>query len=189
MACLVGRDASGDGRAVGARLCVTRAWRYSHSMIMKPPRPGEISIPMPAGSDAGLQFVGRIRTPWKTLQECPKTRDGRAAVEARIEVAEPYAQGLLDLELLSHLIVLYWLDESPRDLIVQVPSHIGYPRGVFALRSPARPNPIGLAVVELMRIEGNAVIVRGLDCRDRTPLLDIKPYFASTDAVPEARRP
>ena len=51
------------------------------------------------------------------------------------------------------------------------------------------PNPIGLAVVELMRIEGKAVIVRGLDCRDRTPLLDIKPYFASTDAVPEARRP
>ena len=153
MACLVGRDASGDGRAVGARLCVTRAWRYSHSMIMKPPRPGEISIPMPAGSDAGLQFVGRIRTPWKTLQECPKTRDGRAAVEARVEVAEPSRAGTAgyraavapDRALLARAHIA-------RDLIVQVPSHIGYPRGVFALRSPAPPNPIGLAVVELMSI-------------------------------------
>lgn len=156
---------------------------------MKPPRTGEVTIPLPTGHDAGLHFVGRVRSPWKTLAECPKTRDGRQDSEARLEVDEPFAKGLLDLELLSHLIVLYWLDESPRDLIVQVPSHLGYPRGVFALRSPARPNPIGLAVVELVRVEGNIVVVRGMDARDGTPLLDIKPYFSSTDSVPDARRP
>jgi tRNA-Thr(GGU) m(6)t(6)A37 methyltransferase TsaA len=158
-------------------------------MIMKPPRPGEVAIAIPETGDAAVHFLGRIHTPWKTLAECPKTRDGRAAAESVIEVDEPYAQGLKDVALFSHLIVLYWLDEAPRGLIVQVPSHVGAPRGVFALRSPARPNPIGHAVVEIVRVEGNRIVVRGLDARDRTPLIDIKPYFATTDAFPEARRP
>lgn len=156
---------------------------------MKPPRPGEVTIPLPGTGDAEVHFLGRIRTPWKTLAECPKTRDGRADAESVIEVDAPYDAGLKDIALYSHLIVLYWLDESPRNLIVQVPSHVASPRGVFALRSPARPNPIGHAVAEIVRVEGNAIVVRGLDARDGTPLIDIKPYFPSTDAFPDARRP
>jgi tRNA (Thr-GGU) A37 N-methylase len=82
------------------------------------------------------------------------------------------------------------MDHARRDLIQQVPGHLeGHPRGTFALRSPVRPNPIALAVVEIVGIEGTTVIVRTVDCLDGTPLLDIKPYFASTDSVPHARRP
>ena len=157
-------------------------------MIMKPPRLGEVTIELPPATDAGLVFVGAIHTPWKTLAACPKTRDGRAEAQARIEVFAPFAEGLRGIEGLSHLIVLFWLDESPRHLIVQAPSHLKGPRGVFGLRSPARPNPIGLTVVELIRVEGNVVVVKGMDCRDGTPLLDLKPYFVAHDCVPEAKR-
>src|SRR5262245_49201588 len=154
----------------------------------KPARPGEIAIPMPAEFDAGLHFIGRIRTPWKTRDECPKNSIEGARALARIEIDPAYAAGLKDVTLYSHLIALYWLDEARRDLLVQVPSHLGLPRGVFALRSPVRPNPIGLAVVELVSVEGLVLTVRNLDCRDGTPLVDLKPYFVSTDCVPDARR-
>lgn len=154
----------------------------------KPPRPGEITIAPPDASDAGLAFIGRIRTPWPTPADCPKNVRERQET-GTVEVSEAYAQGLKDIEKFSHLILLYWLDKSRRDLIVQKPSHVTEPRGVFALRSPVRPNPIGLAVVELLKVEGNTLTVRNIDCADGTPLIDIKPYFASIDAVPDARRP
>ena len=78
------------------------------------------------------------------------------------------------------------MDKSRRDLVLQVPRTYGKQRGTFALRSPARPNPIAMSVVRLVRVDGDKVEVVGLDCIDNTPLLDIKPYFASTDAVPDA---
>ncbi len=97
-----------------------------------------------------------------------------------------WAPALSGVESCTHLVVLYWMDRSRRDLVVQMPRHYGTPRGTFALRSPARPNPIALSVVRLVRVAGNEVAVVGLDCLDDTPLLDIKPYFASTDAVADA---
>jgi tRNA-Thr(GGU) m(6)t(6)A37 methyltransferase TsaA len=78
------------------------------------------------------------------------------------------------------------MDKARRDLALQVPRHYGEQRGTFALRSPARPNPIAMSVVRLLKVEGTRLSVQGLDCLDDTPLIDIKPYFASTDAVPEA---
>ena len=81
------------------------------------------------------------------------------------------------------------MDRARRDLIEQVPAHLGRPRGTFALRSPVRPNPIALSVVELVKIEGTVLTVRNIDCVDGTPLIDIKPYFVSIDSVPDARRP
>jgi tRNA (Thr-GGU) A37 N-methylase len=78
------------------------------------------------------------------------------------------------------------MDQARRDLVIQAPRHYGEPRGTFALRSPVRPNPIAASVVRLVNVEGLKLSVVGLDCRDGTPLLDIKPYFASTDAVPDA---
>jgi tRNA-Thr(GGU) m(6)t(6)A37 methyltransferase TsaA len=155
----------------------------------KPPRAGEIAIPLPADFDAGLHFIGRIRTPWRTREECPKNSVAGGGVLARIEIDLAYAAGLKDIALYSHLIALYWLDEARRDLAVQVPGHLGLPRGVFALRSPVRPNPIGLSVVELVSVDGLVLTIRNIDCRDGTPLIDLKPYFASTDSVPDARRP
>jgi len=83
--------------------------------------------------------------------------------------------------------VLYWMDKARRDLVLQAPRHYATQRGTFALRSPVRPNPIAASVVELVKVDGTRLTVRGLDCLDGTPLLDIKPYFASTDAVTDAR--
>ena len=79
------------------------------------------------------------------------------------------------------------MDKSRRDIAVQVPGHYGVGRGTFALRSPARPNPIAMSVVRLLKIEGTALSVIGLDCLDGTPLIDLKPYFASVDSVPDAQ--
>ena len=103
-----------------------------------------------------------------------------------IEVDPRWAEALKDIETCSHVIVLYWMDRARRDLVFQVPGHYGTGRGSFALRSPVRPNPIALSVARLLRVEGTRLSVVGLDCLDNTPLLDLKPYFASTDAVPDA---
>ena len=149
-------------------------------------REGEIAIALPENFDAGIYFIGRIRTPWKTRAECPK--NGRESeIECTIELDARYADGLKDVETTSHLLILYWMDKARRDLILQAPRHYATQRGTFALRSPVRPNPIAASVVKLVKIEGTKLAVTGLDCLDGTPLVDIKPYFASTDAVADAR--
>ena len=148
-------------------------------------RPGEVATELPENFDAGVYFIGRIRTPWATRDQCPKNARASEAV-CTIEVAERFAPGLADIETCSHLLVLYWMDRSRRDLVLQVPHSYGRTRGTFALRSPARPNPIAASVVRLVGVEGNRLSVVGLDCLDGTPLVDLKPYFASTDAVPDA---
>jgi len=148
-------------------------------------RDGEIAVPLPA-SNAGLYFIGRIRTPWKRREDCPKNARESDAV-CKIEVDSLWAQALAGVETCSHLIVLYWMDKARRDLVVQVPRHYGEGRGTFALRSPVRPNPIAMSAVRLVGLNGTTLSVVGLDCLDNTPLLDLKPYFASTDAVPEAK--
>jgi tRNA-Thr(GGU) m(6)t(6)A37 methyltransferase TsaA len=148
-------------------------------------RDGEIAIELPAQFDAALYFIGRIRTPWQTRDQCPKNGRESDAV-CTIAVDPRWAEGLRGLETVSHVLVLYWMDQARRDLVVQAPRHYAEQRGTFALRSPVRPNPIAASVVRLTRLSGNTLEVVGLDCIDGTPLLDIKPYFASTDAVPDA---
>ncbi|MCB1514637.1 MAG: tRNA (N6-threonylcarbamoyladenosine(37)-N6)-methyltransferase TrmO [Hyphomicrobiaceae bacterium] len=154
----------------------------------KPPRPGEVAIALPGTPDARLIFIGRIRTAYPTPADCPKNTLERTE-PAVIEVDPPFDAGLRGIEGFSHLIALYWLDRSRRDLVVQHPSHRIEPTGVFALRSPVRPNPIGLAVVEVLAREGGRITIRAIDCADGTPLLDLKPYLASSDSVPHASRP
>ena len=151
-------------------------------------RPGEVAIELPAAPDAGVYFIGRIRTPFKTRAECPRNPAQSEAV-GRVEVDPRYAGGLDELGGFSHVWLLYWMHEARRDLIRQVPRYLGHPRGTLALRSPVRPNPIALAALALIGIEGATLTVRGVDCIDGTPLLDIKPYYASTDCFPDARRP
>jgi len=146
---------------------------------------GEVTADLPEQTDAGLYFIGRLHTPWKERKDCPKNGRESDAL-CTVEVEPRWQQALKDVETCSHLVLLYWMDKSPRHIVLQVPSHYGVRRGTFALRSPARPNPIAMSVVRLVRIEGNTLTVSGLDCLDGTPLLDIKPYFASTDSVPEA---
>jgi tRNA-Thr(GGU) m(6)t(6)A37 methyltransferase TsaA len=103
-----------------------------------------------------------------------------------IEVDPRWVAGLSGLETVTHVVVLYWMDRARRDLVLQAPHHYTERRGTFALRSPVRPNPIAVSVARLVRIDGNRLSVVGLDCVDDTPLLDLKPYFASTDSVPDA---
>ena len=148
-------------------------------------REGETAVALPESYDAGLYFIGRIRTPWTMRRDCPKNGAEAEAV-CTIEIDPRYADGLADASTCSPLIALYWMARAPRNLVRQVPRHYGVPRGVFALRSPARPNPIALSVVALLGVEGARLSVRGLDCLDGTPLLDLKPYFASTDSRPDA---
>src|SRR4030088_1193554 len=103
---------------------------------------------LPASFDAGLYFIGRIRTPWHTRDECPKNARESDAV-CTIEVDPNFAAALKGVETCSHLLVLYWMDQARRDLVVQAPLHYGEPRGTFALRSPGRPHPIAAGVGKL----------------------------------------
>ena len=137
-------------------------------------RPGEQSAELEPANDARLRFIGTIRTPWHDRRDCP--RQGRLdGPECQMVLDPVWHAALQGLEEYDTIEVLYWLDQSRRDLIRQSPKSDGQTFGTFALRSPVRPNPIGTAMVKLLRIEKGTLVVRGLDCLDGTPLIDIKP--------------
>ena len=148
-------------------------------------REGEVAVALPEKFDASLYFIGRIRTPWRRREDCPRNAR-QSDAECTIVLDPRWTDGLKGLETATNVIVLYWMDKARRDLVLQAPRHYREQRGTFALRSPVRPNPIALSVARLVRIDANRLTVVGIDCLDDTPLLDIKPYFASTDAVPDA---
>ena len=137
-------------------------------------RAGETAAALPPAPDAGVFFIGRIHTPWTDRMECP--RQGRPdGPTCRIEVFEPWVAALDGIGAFERLEVLYWLHQSRRDIIRQSPRNDGAARGAFSLRTPVRPNPIGTQLVVLVGVEGGDVFVRGLDCLDGTPLIDLKP--------------
>jgi tRNA (adenine37-N6)-methyltransferase len=137
-------------------------------------RSGEVAVDPPQASDAGLVFIGRISTPWASRLETP--RQGRLdGPTCRIELFDPWVPALDGIEQYERLEVVYWLHLSRRDLVHQSPANDGTVRGTFSLRTPVRPNPIGTAIVRLISVQGNTLLVRGLDCVDGTPLLDVKP--------------
>jgi tRNA-Thr(GGU) m(6)t(6)A37 methyltransferase TsaA len=137
-------------------------------------RAAERTVAWPETPDAGVIFIGRICTPWTSRLDCPRQgrRDGPLC---RIDVFDPWAEALKGIEDFTQIEVLYWLHRSRRDLVLQSPRNDGTTRGTFALRSPVRPNPIGTSIVALVGVEGSTLLVRGLDCLDGTPLIDIKP--------------
>src|SRR3984885_2430706 len=149
-------------------------------------RAGEIAVELPGRPDASLYYIGRIRTPWKRREDCPKNARGSDEV-CTVELDPRWAAGLQGLDAVTHVLLLYWMDQARRDLVRQWPRHYAEHRGKLALRSPARPTPIAVSVARLRKIAGNKLSVVAVDCLDDTPLLDIKPYFASTDSVPDAR--
>ncbi|WP_225890085.1 tRNA (N6-threonylcarbamoyladenosine(37)-N6)-methyltransferase TrmO [Indioceanicola profundi] len=137
-------------------------------------RPGETAVNAPGDFNAGIYFIGRIRTPWTRRAECP--RQGRLdGPVCRIELFEPWAAALDGLAAYERIEVLYWLHLSPRTIIRQSPRNDGVAQGAFSLRTPLRPNPIGTQMAALVGIDGPVLHVRGLDCVDGTPLLDLKP--------------
>lgn len=137
-------------------------------------RPGEVAIAIPAPADAAIAFIGRIHTPWTDRRDCPRrgTEDGPLC---RIVIDPLWQQALTNITAHARLQILYWMHLSRRDLVLQMPRGAEKPIGTFALRSPVRPNPIASSVVRLERVEGTTLFVRGLDCVDGTPLVDIKP--------------
>lgn len=137
-------------------------------------RKNEVAVDPPTPADAGLTFIGRISTPWTSRLETP--RQGRHdGPICRIEIFEPWVAALQGVDAFERLEVLYWLDRSRRDLVLQSPASNGNIHGTFSLRSPVRPNPIGTSIVKLEAVQGAVLLVRGLDCLDGTPLLDLKP--------------
>ncbi|MDX8435142.1 tRNA (N6-threonylcarbamoyladenosine(37)-N6)-methyltransferase TrmO [Mesorhizobium abyssinicae] len=146
--------------------------------------------PAAMSSDSHVVFIGRIASPWTSRETCPKNmRAAREAGQPAVLTIDPaYREGLAGLDRASHVIILSWFDQAPRNLIVQKPRHAAEPKGVFSLRSPARPNPIGLHVAKLVAldIEAGRLDLDAIDVLDGTPVIDVKPYFASTDAFAEA---
>lgn len=137
-------------------------------------RPGEIATSLPAGTDAGVYFIGTIHTPWHTREACPK-RGGPDGPVCSIVVDERWREALTGLAQQERIQVLYWMHQARRDLVLQTPFSTGQTTGTFALRSPVRPNPIASSIVDLLSVEGTTLRVRGLDCLDGTPLIDLKP--------------
>jgi len=150
-------------------------------------RPGESRVAVPPSGDAEVWFIGTIHTPWPTPRDCPRRGDYLAGPLCRIEVFSPWDKALAGLERHSHLQILYWMNQARRDLVIQNPRHTGSLSGTFSLRSPNRPNPIASSLVVLERVDGNMLYVRGLDCVEGTPLIDIKPETCPHDGAAKVR--
>jgi len=126
--------------------------------------------------------IGSIRSPYKATNEIPKGFGAKHVAEGVLEIQPELEAGLTDIEGFSHLFVIWVFDRSRDFELLGTPPIDDRPHGVFATRSPRRPNPIGLTVVELLRRDGPRLHVRGVDMLDGTPILDLKPYLSS---VPE----
>lgn len=131
-----------------------------------------------------LRFIGVVESTGKSAGELSK-----------VKIFPEFCVGLEGLNNFSHITILYWFhlrdnEEERRTLQVVPRRHLGAPQvGVFASRSPSRPNPIGLCVVKLIKIEECTVTVKGLDALEGSPIIDVKPYLPRADAIPEARVP
>lgn len=151
-------------------------------------REGEVTLPFdPATAAEGVRvaFIGSIRSPWRERATCPHNlREARElGGGGTVLVDAPYRPGLAGLAGKSHIVLLYWLGLARRDIVVARPRHAGATSGVFALRSPVRPNPIGLATVRLLALDAEAGLLQidAIDCLDETRLLDIKPHVGGVD--------
>ena len=127
-----------------------------------------------------LKPIGIIHSPYRSRAQAPRQGAGRKEI-CQVELFKEFQEGLKDIERFSHLILIYWFHKSKGYSLMLTPSWDTKPHGVFTSRSPDRPCPLGLSVVELVAREGNILKVKGLDAIDGTPLLDIKPYFPAID--------
>lgn len=133
-----------------------------------------------------LRPIGWIHSPWQAPEETP-IQPYRSQALGEVELLPEYEPGLVDLDGFSHIILLYLFHQSEPGYNLQVTPFLDrVPRGLFATRYPRRPNPVGLSVVRLVRVEGRFVHAAGIDVLDGTPLVDIKLYVPAFDAFPEA---
>jgi tRNA-Thr(GGU) m(6)t(6)A37 methyltransferase TsaA len=133
------------------------------------------------------QPIGFVSSPYKNTKEIPKGLGAKHDTDGVLKILPEFEPGLTDIEGFSHLFVIWEFDRSRNFDLFGTPPFDDRPHGVFATRSPRRPNPIGLTVVELLRRENGQLHVRGVDMLDGTPILDIKPYVPYADAFPQAK--
>jgi len=133
-----------------------------------------------------INSIGVIHSPHKSIENMPIQPKGASELEGHIIIDEKYIDGLQDLDGFSHIYLLYRFHEAARTELLVRPFMDKEKRGVFATRSPLRPNHIGISIVKLQKIDGNNIYVNGIDVLDGTPLLDIKPYIEKFDAVKES---
>jgi tRNA (adenine37-N6)-methyltransferase len=126
-----------------------------------------------------MQPIGYVKSPYRETNEIPKGLGAKHEAEGSLEILAEFEPGLTDIEGFSHLFVIWLFDRSQGFNLLGTPPSDNRPHGVFATRSPRRPNPIGLTVVELLRREGPVLHVRGIDMLEATPILDIKPYLSN----------
>jgi len=126
--------------------------------------------------------IGFVHSPYTETSSIPKGLGARHDAEGVLEIMSEFESGLTDIEGFSHLYVLWLFDRAHGFELIGTPPSDNRPHGVFATRSPRRPNPIGLTVVELLRRENRQLFVRGVDMLDGTPILDIKPYLSSVSS-------
>ena len=131
-----------------------------------------------------MQPVGFVKSPYTDTSQIPKGCGATHQAEGVLEIESEFEEGLTDIEGFSHLFVLWVFHKVEGYSLLGTPPSDNRPHGVFATRSPFRPSPIGLTVVELIRREGTRLHVRGVDMLDGTPILDIKPYLSS---IPEEK--
>ncbi len=143
--------------------------------------------PQNSQMDITFQAIGLIHSPFKDLEGMPIQSASKASGPGRVEIFSEYRDGLKDLDGFSHIILLYHMHATREYSLTVTPFLDTSPRGLFATRAPARPNPIGLSIVKLIRVEGGVLYVDDLDVLDGTPLLDLKPYVPEFDHRPDAR--
>jgi tRNA-Thr(GGU) m(6)t(6)A37 methyltransferase TsaA len=131
--------------------------------------------------------IGTIHSPYQDKADMPIQPTGAADVAGRVELHEEFTEGLSDLDGFSHVILLYHFHRSEEFQLKVVPFMDTEQRGLFSTRAPKRPNPIGLSIVQLDRIEDNTLYINNVDVLDGTPLLDIKPYIPEFDAQTDVR--
>ncbi len=134
-----------------------------------------------------MDYIGTIHSPFTSLADMPVQPKGAAEKTGTVIIDRCYQEGLRDLEGFSHIYLIYHFHKASRTKLSVTPFLDTTSRGVFATRSPLRPNHIGLSVVELVAREENVLTIKGLDILDGTPLLDIKPYIEAFDAVEKSR--
>jgi tRNA-Thr(GGU) m(6)t(6)A37 methyltransferase TsaA len=125
--------------------------------------------------------IGIIHTPFKEPEGTPIQPKGAKGVEGTVEVFNPFLDGLLHIDGFSHLILIYHFHRSRAVTLQAIPFLDNSVHGIFAIRAPGRPNPIGLSVVQLIAVKDNLLYIQDVDIVDKTPLLDIKPYVPSFD--------
>jgi tRNA-Thr(GGU) m(6)t(6)A37 methyltransferase TsaA len=125
-----------------------------------------------------MQPIGFVKSPYTSTDQIPKGCGATHQAEGVLEILPELQEGLTDIEGFSHLFVIWAFHKSQGASLIGTPPSDNRPHGVFATRSPRRPNPIGLTVVELLKREGTRLTVRGIDMLDETPILDLKPYLS-----------